>query len=66
MMIHNFFNVHLLVLFVDKNAMVSPNFFNQNFSAVFEIFRKNEEINPLFSLTITILDYTLYGKVNIY
>ena len=42
---------------------VRPIFLIKIVSAVFEIFRKKEAKNPLFSCTITILDHTLYGKV---
>ena len=50
--------------FVDRNAMVSLNFLIKIVSAVFEIFRKKEPKTPLFTCTTTILDHTLYGKVN--
>ena len=33
-------------------------------SAFYKIFRKKEAKKPLFSCTITILDHTLYGKLN--
>ena len=35
-------------------------FLTESFSAVFEIFKKN---NKTFSCTITILDHTMYGEV---
>ena len=50
-------------IFIDRNAMVWPNFFNQNsYSWFLDIFKKGAK-NPLFSGTITILDHTMYGKV---
>ena len=52
--------------FVDRNAMVSLNFFNQNsFSRFLDILKKpSKKKKTRFPSTITIiLDHTLYGKV---
>ena len=50
--------------FVDRNAMVTPNFFNQNsFNHFLRYFEKKMQKKDLFSFMITILDHTLYGKV---
>ena len=65
---HNFFDAHFLGFFVDRNVMVSTNFFNQNnFSRFWDnIFQKNDTKKNTFPCTITILDHTLYGKVKKY